>query len=278
MANHHFGNIGDVFKHLLLAEAVAAQRPLRYWESHAGAASHELDDAPERRAGVRFFVDHQAANPALAASRFAGLLRELMGAAGDARRPAVYPGSALIAMRLLGAGDRPATFLFCDRDTHSLESIAHHARELGLPPAQVYTTDSDGPTRVSRAARELAPDQYRDTFVLIDPPDPFEGEPGATPIDLFRDLLTIGVPAMLWWGAADAASRDRTFAALREAVAGAAAGDVWSSELEITPQRLAAPAGLFAAGVVCAHFTAEVVRQCSTLGRELSTLYNGGVG
>jgi hypothetical protein len=33
MANTHYGEIGDIWKHLPLAEILAIERPRRYWES-----------------------------------------------------------------------------------------------------------------------------------------------------------------------------------------------------------------------------------------------------
>ncbi len=38
MANRHFGRIGDVWKHLPLAEILLLETPRRYWETHAGSA------------------------------------------------------------------------------------------------------------------------------------------------------------------------------------------------------------------------------------------------
>gem|GEM_PF-3449085 len=35
MANKHFGSIGDIWKHLPLAEILEIERPRNYWESHA---------------------------------------------------------------------------------------------------------------------------------------------------------------------------------------------------------------------------------------------------
>ena len=35
MANHHFANVGDVLKHAILAEAIVAERPHVFAQSHA---------------------------------------------------------------------------------------------------------------------------------------------------------------------------------------------------------------------------------------------------
>lgn len=56
MANQHFANLGDVWKHLWLAGAVAQVRPRHYIETHAGSALYRLVDDVERDLGVRTFL------------------------------------------------------------------------------------------------------------------------------------------------------------------------------------------------------------------------------
>src|SRR3712207_4071682 len=138
MANRHYGNIGDVWKHLPLAEILAMLKPGRYWETHSGSAAYPLTHSPGRDYGAWHFHRQANASPAVESSTSAGARRETFGV-----EPSYCPGSPLIAMRLLGP-DPHSEFLFCDRDTHSLESIAHPARELNIPPARLRTEDDDG--------------------------------------------------------------------------------------------------------------------------------------
>ena len=42
MTNPYFGDFGDVWKHLVLAEVLSLERPLAYWETHAGSARYAL--------------------------------------------------------------------------------------------------------------------------------------------------------------------------------------------------------------------------------------------
>ena len=42
MANQHYGKIGDVWKHLPLAEILGMLKPTEYWESHAGSTRYPL--------------------------------------------------------------------------------------------------------------------------------------------------------------------------------------------------------------------------------------------
>src|SRR3954447_25542304 len=118
MANHHFGEIGDVWKHLLLAELIALERPRQYWESHAGSALYPLSHSWEREYGVYYFLDHVHGRPTLDASRYRAVLTGLPPADGC---PSVYPGSAMLAMLLLG---RDAyEYVLCDLDPESIASL-----------------------------------------------------------------------------------------------------------------------------------------------------------
>jgi len=66
MANHHFGKLADVWKHLVLDEVLAEMNPDRYAETHAGSATYPMVDDPERRFGVLGFLDGLASDDALA--------------------------------------------------------------------------------------------------------------------------------------------------------------------------------------------------------------------
>jgi hypothetical protein len=67
MANTHFAEIGDVWKHLPLAEVLAIERPGRYWETHAGSALYPLTPSPRRDYGAYRLLAH--ANQAAALQR-----------------------------------------------------------------------------------------------------------------------------------------------------------------------------------------------------------------
>jgi 23S rRNA (adenine2030-N6)-methyltransferase len=132
MANHHFGKFGDVWKHLVLAEVLALERPSCYAETHAGSGSYAMVDDPERRFGVLHFLDVADATASLRNSRYRALLSQF----GDARR--IYPGSALMAMAELGVGTR---YLFCDLDVVSVGDLRVWSTRLGIPRCEVVQAD-----------------------------------------------------------------------------------------------------------------------------------------
>ncbi len=282
MGNRHFARIGDVWKHLALAEVLAVERPAAYWETHAGPAAYPLTHSPERDHGAWFFHGHASEAPDLARSQYAGLLREMVAA----DQP-LYPGSPLIAMRLLGP-DPHAHFLFCDRDPHSLTNIAHHARGLDIPPARLDTREADGVAAVAAAAAQLSPERRRDLVVHLDPDDLSAASTDPTPAALFAALARDGVRCLLWWGAGSRDEAGAARASLRSALVSAGvdpaatpvwAGDVTLAAIDHTGGRRpdaagrSADPGVLACGVLGANLSPESTARCGRLGRALADLY-----
>ena len=95
MANPHFGEIGDVWKHLVLGDVLDRVRPARYWETHAGSGTYALDRSWQREYGVFTMLREAPRAPAIEASRYVWLVRTLPPGEDDQPR---YPGSARLAM------------------------------------------------------------------------------------------------------------------------------------------------------------------------------------
>ena len=127
MANNHFGEIGDVWKHLPLAEILACAQPSRYWESHAGSASYSLSRSWQREYGIYHLLDRAPSSPALAVSHYRSLVTAAPCIDGY---PATYPGSCTLAMSMLGRS--VSEYLLCDLDPESIASLQHGARSAGV--------------------------------------------------------------------------------------------------------------------------------------------------
>jgi 23S rRNA A2030 N6-methylase RlmJ len=185
MANHHFGKFADVWKHLVLDEVLAATKPARYAETHAGSAAYRMVDDEERRYGVLGFRSWQR-SATLTAARYTQVLAPFINA-----EPSLYPGSALQAMTVLGAA---GTYRLCDLDPTSASDLRSWAERLHLPDCQV--TEGDGMTAVQEWLPEPLP-----TVVHIDPFDPFEHPPGApSAIELASAVADAGHTLVYWYG------------------------------------------------------------------------------
>jgi 23S rRNA (adenine2030-N6)-methyltransferase len=267
MANVHYARIGDVWKHLPLAEVLSIERPSRYWESHAGSLTYPLTRSPERDYGVFLFLERAGRSSALKGSAY----RRLLDPRERGRTPPTYPGSPLIAMELLGgAGGR---FVFCDLDDASLSNIAEDARALGLPAGRVRLVQGDGVSILDGELARLTEDDVAGTFLHVDPYRPLEpGRGGETPLRLFARAAERGVGCMLWYGFDATSDRAIVLDALRERIAGRA----WYGEVSLRAEDLSEVGfdpGVLGCGVVMCNVSQEALAACGRLGKGLAHAY-----
>jgi len=284
--NRYYGNIGDVWKHLVLAELLALEPPKRYWETHAGSASYPLTHSPDRDYGVYRFIERAAGVPELAESRYAAELRRL-AAAGQA--PTSFPGSALLAMRMLGDD---AEYLLCDLDPESAASLRAAAAELGLSEREAVR-EADGMTTVVEEARRLK-DESEDVVVTIDPFQPFEIAGGISALELAAGLIEDGFKVIYWYGYDTPEQRSYPMGVLRE-YAREAGTSVWCGDLMLVAtaghseqeveQLLAGAEGPGAGcGVVCGNYSEASLERCGRLGEAVAEAWadarlpNGSLG
>lgn len=186
---YHAGNFADVLKHLVLTLTIerfkTKQTPFRIIDTHAGVGYYALNHGPagktgEWRLGIGRLLGKEAASlPAGARAVLAPYL-DLIAAENTAAGPGEitrYPGSPLIARRLMRPGDALVANELHPDDRARLT-------ELFARDAQVKILGLDGWT----ALKSLLPPKERRGVVLVDPP--FE-----EPNELIR--LTEGLGAAL---------------------------------------------------------------------------------
>ncbi len=277
MANTHYGQIGDVWKHLPLAEILSIETPSVYWESHAGSAQYPLTRSAERDYGVFYFASHASQSPALAESQY----REILGHYEQHGRLTVYPGSPLIAMRLLDEGG--GRFLFCDIDGGSLSTIRESAGQFGLAENAVRVVKRDGVAALQESLAAVSAAEVSATFVHIDPYHPFaRNSDGLTSVDLFYRASVHGMKAMLWYGFDSLEQRERLLEQMGRAMKtnGMApeAHRLWNGEIVL--DAINAPdydfnPGVLGCGILCSNLSPESLTACRRLGEGLESVYAG---
>jgi 23S rRNA (adenine2030-N6)-methyltransferase len=177
----HAGNFADVFKHVLLTRLLIylgrKDAPFRVIDTHAGEGAYDLSSEEAERSG-----EWRAGVARLAGAEMDASLRDLLSAYLDAvgpldedGRPALYPGSPLIARRLMRRNDRA---IFCELRPDAFETLqARFARDKS-----VKTILIDGYKGLSA----FTPPKERRGLVLIDPPFEQRGEFRAM-FEAFRD-------------------------------------------------------------------------------------------
>ena len=252
--NQHFGKLGDVWKHLPLAEILRIEPPLHYWETHAGSASYPMDESPGRLHGAIRFAARAPMDPELRSCAYLELLR---------RNGAVYPGSGMIAMQLLG---KAANYLFCDTDPESAATLRSAAADV-----DARIEERDGMPAVEEAAR-AAGACPADTLVHIDPFDPHERltADSRTPVELAGVLAKAGFRVLYWYGYDS--ERDRGWA-LSEIAALAPNVDLWCGDaLMPAPSVYPDQEGAWGCGIVLANATTGEIESCGRLGHALARI------
>jgi 23S rRNA A2030 N6-methylase RlmJ len=275
MANAHFAEIGDVWKHLPLAEVLAIERPDRYWETHAGSALYPLTPSPERSYGVYRVLGHAGRFPAVDRSVYLRVLREL----GSGRPGGRYPGSPYLAMSVLGTTARE--YRLAETDPVSLGDLRAAGRLVG--PGRVTVVDGDGVAAVLHASAGLDPASGPTTFALVDPYQALQPTTaGLSPAELWARLARRGGRTMLWYGFETTADHAQTSAGLLAALdrAGVDPGRarLWAGEITVAgfgAHPVAWNPGVPGCGIACANLGDRSVAACEALGAALQALYAG---
>ena len=165
---HHFhaGNFADVMKHavlIALIDAMRAQGPVRLIETHAGAGLYDLEGEVARRTGEAEAGAGRLMTAAHLPGSLAGLKRivQAENPTGDLR---LYPGSPLVALAALGAGDAYVGCELRPDDAAALQTLLA-SRGRGAS-AQALATDG----YAALEARLGQASKGRGDLVLIDPP------------------------------------------------------------------------------------------------------------
>ena len=275
MAHPHFGNLGDVWKHLALAEVLAIEGPEAYWESHCGAALHPMAPSPERDRGIGHFLARASDPGELRESAFAKVL-EVLRIDGHLE---FYPGSPVLAHAVLG--DVEGGYLFCDLDPACIESIRDCTRELSWSGASVRTLCADGLDAIPGELEARSPQELEGTLLLIDPHRALEtGEGGLDSVDLFCLAVERGARAILWYGFEEHPERTELRRVFQARIHGSPM-ELGRSALTVAevhhldpPGRPLPPdRGLLGCGILCGNLRGSSLAAISDLGRSLVSIH-----
>jgi hypothetical protein len=252
--NHHFGELGDVWKHLPLAEILRLNPPRHFWETHAGSATYPLTKSPARLHGVLRFLKSAPLDPVLESCAYLQTLQEL---------PGTYPGSPLLATRALG---QDAGYIFCDVDPESAASLR---KTVGGYHACII--EADGVSAVADYAKKTDTDPAT-VLVHIDPFDPLERfSPGSISSLELAAWLANGGYRVLFWYCYDSA-KQRGWG--RAEIAGLAPNvDLWCGDT-LMPASFIYPgrSGAWGCGIVLANAAGVEVETSKQLGRALERI------
>lgn len=167
----HAGNFGDVLKHVVLLELLAALHrkpsPLHLIDSHAGIGRYDLaSDEAQRGGEFRFGVQAVLADPAAATilPRYVAALRALNpGLQENGGGLQFYPGSPwLLAQSLRGPEDR---LTLCELHPQDVVALKRNLNAGFHRDPRIAVHERDG----FEALKALTPPTPRRGLALIDP-------------------------------------------------------------------------------------------------------------
>jgi len=266
MANRHFGKLSDVWKHAALAEVLEREPPVRYAETHAGSGAYPIVRDGERQFGILRFLRVASGSEALARSRYRAVTDSWVNDRG------LYPGSALLAMTVLGDA---SSYLLCDLDPGSAADLRRWASDLSLHSCEIAETDG-----MAAVAAWLEHDGGEPGLVHIDPFDPdARGPGGKSALELAAMVASSGTPLVYWYGYDQRSEQGWAYARLTaETWAPLWCGDVMvagTSRETGDLGRATTPGTGF--GVILANLQAGTVGACAALGHALAEAYAGAL-
>lgn len=266
MANPHFGKLSDVWKHAALAEVLQREPPRRYAETHAGSGAYPVVHDPERQFGILRFLGVAAGSEVLARSRYRAVAASWVDGRG------LYPGSALLAMTVLGDA---SSYLLCDLDPGSAADLRGWARELSLHSCEVAQADG-----MAAVAAWLDREAGTSALVHIDPFDPdARGAGGYSALELAVRVADSGTRLVYWYGYDQPGEQAWAYTRLTAQTR----APLWCGDVMVTGTgstagdlgRATTPGTGF--GVILANVQAGTVSACTAVGDALADAYAGAL-
>lgn len=158
---YHAGNVCDVVKHsvftLVLKHLCEKKSPFAVMDTHAGAGLYDLNGEQASKTGeaeggiIRLMQSPEIKE----AAEYCNFIKEL----NNGNEPSVYPGSPLIAAKMLREGD---TIVACELHQEDVKTLRRNMEKF--PAVRVHYRDG------YEAMKALLPPASRRGVVLIDPP------------------------------------------------------------------------------------------------------------
>ncbi len=187
MAYRHYGNIGDIWKHLSLCDIVSGEEVKTYVETNSAYFDYKLENTPGQQYGIGHFSRKAASNKKLRESEYFRVISPYLSKGR-------YPGSFAQVISILNGKD--CNYICFDTDRTALESLRANAAQLDISGRlDTRNTDSIG------GFLKLVPELDEKSFVHI---DPYlinqEDDNGDTYLKGFLKAAQKGIMCLMWYG------------------------------------------------------------------------------
>ncbi|QGQ99189.1 23S rRNA (adenine(2030)-N(6))-methyltransferase RlmJ [Paenibacillus psychroresistens] len=191
MSYSHYGEIGDLWKHIPLCSFLSVEYVTKYIESNAAFPLYRLNHTAERNYGI-FTLLAKSDLIEFKELKDTPYLNTLIPIQESIHKLTHYLGSSGLAMKLLGTD---VSYVFCDIESKALEETKKYAdlhNTLSVETIQGDSIDN---------LWDFIEKENQSTFLHIDPYRIFDlNESGRSYFDIFVKSMTHGVKTMLWYG------------------------------------------------------------------------------
>ncbi|MFO8020781.1 MAG: 23S rRNA (adenine(2030)-N(6))-methyltransferase RlmJ [Promethearchaeia archaeon] len=190
MGYKHYGNIGDIWKHLPLCSFLTNEEPRFYIETNSARPIYRLNHNPAREYGVYTFFRRVENSTLLSNTNYVKLIQNLPDNQNGLN---TYLGSPGLAMKILSSVSEK--FIFFDIENKPLEAIQKFSENLNLKTIiETHCKDS------IIGSYELLEKLTKQDFIHFDPYHAFEkGKDYLSYFDVFLEATKRDIKCMLWY-------------------------------------------------------------------------------
>jgi 23S rRNA (adenine2030-N6)-methyltransferase len=268
MPYSHYGEIGDVWKHLPLCFFLTEERPKVYIESNSAYPIYRLNQTDERNYGI-FHLFEQASNSGryvnIESSPYLQILKKIPG---NQKTLQAYLGSPGLALETLKNTSR---YMFCDIETDPLQNIMDYVKQKSLDN-RIRTMQGDSIDLLWHEVENMG----SETFLHIDPYRIFEKNAmDRCYFDLFVKAINRGIKTMLWYGYETLEGQKEMHARMRDALVDSDIEllgidfyieSIGDSVMDVNP-------GVPGCGIIIANLSQPSVQKFKQYAAELEELY-----
>ena len=271
MSYKHYGNIGDVWKHLPLCSILEIEQPRTYVETNSASPHYLLDRSPRREYGVYTFFKRMKQSALLRKSLYTNLISKMKE---NQDKLTAYLGSPGLSMRILGTNSKE--LIYFDLEKEALNRIQEHSRMLGLQD-KVKTLNTDS----IMATLEMLPALNSDDLIFFDPYYPFkEGKGGNSFFDVFINSTEHQIMSIFWYCYFTLKEKHKIKKKIRESVMSNPIVDKNVKSFEILlkiieEDSLTVNPGVLGCGLLVSNLSSRSLKTLNDQSSELVKIYRG---
>ena len=273
MPYSHYGNIGDIWKHLPLCEFLKTEKPSQYIETNSASPIYSITQDPKIEYGVYTYIERVDRFKILKNAVYTKLIRKVNHNKESLQRYLGSPGLVMTYLKEL-----PESYIFFDIEKEPLNKILKFATKKNLQgKVEIYQQDS------IIGSLKLLPQLNDRAFIHFDPYYAFEkGDDDISYFDVFLEASMRGLKCMLWYCFFTQNEREEIYSKIRSSLKEKALKgngiDIEGTEISleiIKKDTIPINPGVLGCGILISNLSKKSHRIMELYSKELVKLYVG---